>query len=1216
MGGVFNAVTPANRTDSNANSCASRRVPQAATASTTDQFRRVVRLTHQLIGAPITFCAVVRGSELSFAASEGLGVNAAAPSLDLVDAIADGTVDGVCTDLGATQLEALSRFLGRTTIRFFAACPLVGPEGVNLGFLAVADAEPRILSSLERQSLQDIAALTLASVTSPDAPALQAARGELEFQKALRVAQSESSIDGILVVDSSNRIISSNRQFRDMWGIPAQTIDAGDERAALRAVLGALVEPREFLKKVEFLYSHPDLRSRDEIRLKDGRTFDRYSAPIQLAAGPSSEATVGRIWFFRDITDRKRAEEAVRSVTANARCILWDAIVRASDEGFAWELRIPDPTAAQRVLPLDLTTHERYEDAWFESKLAEDLPRMGQLAATSLRQGRTGYQQEFRCRRIDGVVRWLREVVSILPLGDGQWRLVGVCTDVTDQHRADEVRAKLDATLMEQASLLDLTNDMIVVFDIEGRILFWNLGAENKYGWALGEVLGKRFSDIVHPQQSAPFADLIDDLIRDGHWEGEAVHLTRDGRPITVQGRLALRRNPRGEPLAVMAIFLDITEAKQAADRISHLARNRQLILNSVGDGIVGLDRDGVATFINPAGARMLGYEVEGLIGKQLHELFHQWRANNPTVSESQCRICASLQDSQIYRVSNEVFWRQDGTSFPVEYLSTPIVERERVTGVVLSFNDITERRAVERMKDEFISVVSHELRTPLTSIRGSLGLLASGVLGPLPERGQRMLDIAVNNTDRLVRLINDILDIERIESGRVSMEKRACEAAELVAQAVDVMAPVADKAQVSLLVSPCSAPLLADSDRIVQVLTNLLNNAIKFSDPGKRVWLSASIEQDQLMLRVKDEGRGIPADKLDAIFERFQQVDASDAREKGGTGLGLAICRTIVQQHGGRIWAESTVGEGSTFNVTLPLLPRSEQQPDVPSAAAASVDQAASRFSRLSRTILLCDDDLSVLAVVGTLLEGRGFRVIKTSTGDAAVRAALGDRPDVILLDVVMPDQDGWQTLVRLKALPETRDIPVIILSALNRFEGEATHPDALDGVAEWVTKSVGEDSLVQAVDRILDTAKKTPRVLIVEDDADLARVLATMFQRHGIETFHALSGREAIALSQRSIPDLLVLDLVLPDGDGYSVVDWLKQHDRLHFVPLVVYTARDLDETDRERLRLGETNFLTKGRIPPEQFEKRVIQLLNRMFPGMGEDTTGNGETSSDNR
>ncbi|MEC4805923.1 MAG: PAS domain-containing protein [Jaaginema sp. PMC 1079.18] len=252
-----------------------------------------------------------------------------------------------------------------------------------------------------------------------------------------------------------------------------------------------------------------------------------------------------------------------------------------------------------------------------------------------------------------------------------------------------------------------------------------------------------------------------------------------------------------------------------------------------------------------------------------------------------------------------------------------------RVKGFFSVEVDITNRIAVEQMKDEFLSIASHELRTPLTSLRGSLGLLGTGRLGTLSEQGTRMLQIAINNTDRLVRLINDILDLQRIESGRLKTVKRPTAAVDLLCQARDAMQSLAKQAQVQLVLQvngeplqPHTPPLMieVDPDRILQTLTNLISNAIKFSEPDTQVDLAVTLETDAVLFSVRDRGRGIPADKTEMIFERFQQVDASDSRAKGGTGLGLAICRQIIKQHNGEIWVDSEVDRGSTFYIRLPL--------------------------------------------------------------------------------------------------------------------------------------------------------------------------------------------------------------------------------------------------------------------------------------------------------
>jgi len=248
--------------------------------------------------------------------------------------------------------------------------------------------------------------------------------------------------------------------------------------------------------------------------------------------------------------------------------------------------------------------------------------------------------------------------------------------------------------------------------------------------------------------------------------------------------------------------------------------------------------------------------------------------------------------------------------------------EHKNVMGFFALTSDISDRKAIERMKDEFIAVVSHELRTPLTSMHSALKILATGRLGNLSRDGKQMLEIADDNTERLLRLVNNVLDLQRIESGEVNMEKQVCNAAALMIKATESMQPMAQQQGVILAVKPIDIEILVDSDYIVQALTNLLSNAIKFSSTDGTVWLTAKRKSDtEVLFSVQDEGQGIPSDKLESIFERFQQVDSSDSRRKGGTGLGLTICRKIIEQHEGKIWAESILGKGSTFSFTLPLL-------------------------------------------------------------------------------------------------------------------------------------------------------------------------------------------------------------------------------------------------------------------------------------------------------
>ncbi|MEG4394778.1 PAS domain S-box protein [Microcoleus sp. BROC3] len=541
--------------------------------------------------------------------------------------------------------------------------------------------------------------------------------------------------------------------------------------------------------------------------------------------------------------------------------------------------------------------------------------------------------------------------------------------------------------LVRLASIVESSDDGIVGKTLAGTIQSWNAGAEKIYGYCAAEIKGQSIEILAIPERPKEMPQILEN-IRAGasidHYE--TVHLRKDGQQIDVSLTISPIKDATGAVTGVSTIARDISDSKRVEKAFEQLRHQTEMILFSAGEGICGLNKHGKVTFVNPAAVRMAGCESKQLIDRPLYESLHRSQEESSKAIEQlspatqinsgaeiaavcaappapakllpnrvSSQILATLEDGEARRVTDEIFWRRDGSSFPVEYVVAPMREQGEIIGAVVTFKDITDRLAVERMKDEFISVVSHELRTPMTSIHGALGLLNSGLLDAYPQKAKRMLEIAVTNTDRLVRLINDILDLERMESNYSTAIKQICNVAELMLQAADEMQGMAQEAGVTLSVRPVGAQLRAVPDRLIQTLTNLLSNAIKFSPSGATVWLSAEltptpnlvekagpksvsspsllspenaaanqqlpVSSSSIVIAVKDQGRGIPADKLEMVFERFQQVDASDSRQKGGTGLGLAICRSIVQQHGGRMWVESVLGEGSTFFLSLPVL-------------------------------------------------------------------------------------------------------------------------------------------------------------------------------------------------------------------------------------------------------------------------------------------------------
>lgn len=372
---------------------------------------------------------------------------------------------------------------------------------------------------------------------------------------------------------------------------------------------------------------------------------------------------------------------------------------------------------------------------------------------------------------------------------------------------------------------------------------------------------------------------------------------------------------------------------------LRRITEQQELLLTSVADGIYGVDRDGRINRVNAATTRLLRRSEAELVGRLAHELFHAPQADGTPFPAEGCYINEAIESGVTVTGEQDVYVRGDGKHIVVEATASPLGTGNGQAGdngyeganengagggngnhgAVVVFRDVSERHHMEQMKRDFVSLVSHELRTPLTSIRGALSLVAAGTMGPIPPQAGRMITIASTGAERLGRLVNDILDLERIESGVMPMDIGDHDVSDICREAVAEVTGVAELARVEIRLGHCCGRVHGDRDRTIQTLVNLLGNAVRFSDDGSHVHLEAVPRPGKVVFSVTDHGRGIPEEQLETIFGRFSQVDASDAREKAGTGLGLAICRTITDRLKGRIWAESTYGEGATFRVELP---------------------------------------------------------------------------------------------------------------------------------------------------------------------------------------------------------------------------------------------------------------------------------------------------------
>ena len=497
--------------------------------------------------------------------------------------------------------------------------------------------------------------------------------------------------------------------------------------------------------------------------------------------------------------------------------------------------------------------------------------------------------------------------------------------------------ANLVADVSKLAATVDASPDFISLSDPDFRLEYTNPAGLDLMGMLpLDETDLVRAPDLFTPDDAERLeGEGLAQALEVGFWWAELEALRKDGSRFPVEALLVPIKDSGGEVQSFSLQFRDISRRVAVQKALEESEQHYRDLFENAEEMIQTADPEGNILYANPAWQKRLGYRSSEISSMTIWDVIHP-------DSLEHCRdVFARITAGESVGEFDAVFVTKTGQKVFVRGTTNFRFEDGRPVSSRGIFRDVGDRLEVERMKDEFVSMVSHELRTPLTSIRGSLGMLASGLLKDQPEQAQRMLEIASANTDRLVRLINGILDIERIESGAVDLDLAALDAQDLIQQAVEEMRSFADEANVRLDPRPGTASVMADRDRVVQTLTNLISNAVKFSEPGSTVTIDCRQVENQVAFSVSDSGRGIPPDKLDTIFGRFQQADSSDSRDKGGTGLGLAICRLIVEQHGGEIGVESEMGVGSTFTFWLNSAQKSDlNATGVPDGLPAARDE------------------------------------------------------------------------------------------------------------------------------------------------------------------------------------------------------------------------------------------------------------------------------------
>jgi signal transduction histidine kinase/DNA-binding response OmpR family regulator/putative methionine-R-sulfoxide reductase with GAF domain len=487
--------------------------------------------------------------------------------------------------------------------------------------------------------------------------------------------------------------------------------------------------------------------------------------------------------------------------------------------------------------------------------------------------------------------------------------------------------------------------------------------------------------------------------------------------------------------------------------------------------------------------------------------------------------------------------------------------------------------REVDELKNQFMANMSHELRTPLNSIIGFSRVMLKGIDGPLSEMQETDLQAIYDSGRHLLDLINDILDISKINAGKMEISFEPVDLGEMIESVMSTALGFVKDKPIKLRTDvPEDLPdVIADGRRIRQVLTNLLGNAGKFTEEGF-IEVSATYDDYQVIVNVKDTGIGIPPERIHAVFEQFEQVDSSSTRRYGGTGLGVPLSREFVRMHGGDMWIqESIVGEGTTFSFSLPI--------GGPDAAVGEPSGPAD-----ARVVLAVDDDKDVITLFRRYLEEQGYRVFGLTKGDRVVEEAKRLKPYAITLDVMMPGEDGWSVIRRLKADPETRDIPVIICSILSdRDKGLSM------GVADYLVKPISEDDLLEALERVeIDPGG---HVLVVDDNPDDRKLLRRILENGSFHVVEAEGGEVAIEHIHDDPPSLIVLDLMMPDVDGFAVLEHLKGNQVTRQIPVVVVTAKELTPEMRLQLQQRVESLLQKGLFDQEQLLSDVSMALERL-------------------
>ena len=632
----------------------------------------------------------------------------------------------------------------------------------------------------------------------------------------------------------------------------------------------------------------------------------------------------------------------------------------------------------------------------------------------------------------------------------------------------------------------------------------------------------------------------------------------------------------------------EVNERKRAEQELERISRQNRTILETAGEGIFGLDLYGVTTFINPAAAQLLGYTPDELIGCKHHEIMHYAYADGLPMKHDDCLINKAMQSGQAHHVTDEVFWRRDGKPMPVEYIVTPIVEDDTISGCVVTFSDITERKKVEKTlreakesaehanyaKSRFLANMSHELRTPLNAVIGYSEILQEeaedeGLHSFVPD----LKKIRSAGT-HLLGLINDVLDISKIEAGKMEVELHTMDLELLMAESVNTAEPLMEKKSNTLHVDIPEHPgaMTTDSTKLRQIILNLLSNAAKFTKEGA-VTLSLrkrrESDLDWYIFQVRDSGIGMTQEQQEKVFDAFTQADSSTTRKYGGTGLGLAISKKFAEMLGGNLSVVSEFGQGSCFTLQLPADSIEARTGTLP------LDEDNTDYSN-GTVVLLASEEENFRTQVQLLLTRQGYSVALTNTGEEALALIEKLQPDVALVDAGLDGMNALELLDASKANPILSDIPILVAGPESEKATYSNHPSP---PSAYLQQPLDLQYLLSVVTQYRVSNEQAPLAMVVDDSEEIRQSFTLLLRQNGWRVLACVNGRQALEHLEERQPHLIVLDLMMPDMDGFEFLTHVRKSETWFEIPIIVVTSMQLEREEMMRLRGQVTEILIKG-------------------------------------